>query len=134
MLDRVFCVSRSLGLCNGVANTDLSQSATLVRRYQLLAQEYGYWEKYHTVVTGNVEDGRKEAINNRCSHVRINQAKTLVRALEGTLAVPPFLMLDDHAEAFAPQKVLDLVNNKTVAKQCSVYVSISPPAKLVIKT
>jgi hypothetical protein len=39
-------------------------------------------------------------------------------ALQGTLLAPPFLMLDDHAEAFSPKAVLALVRNASIGAAC----------------
>jgi hypothetical protein len=83
-----------------------------------LGQKYGLWDKYHNIVVGNIEDGRREEINARCSHIRINKQSTLMMALQGTLLAPPFLMLDDHAEAFSPKAVLALVRNASIGAAC----------------
>jgi hypothetical protein len=83
-------------------------------RYQLLGQHYGLWNKYHTIVVGNIEDGRREEINPRCTHVRISKHATLTMALQGRIATPPFLMLDDHNKAFSPEAVLELVQNASL--------------------
>jgi hypothetical protein len=87
-------------------------------RYQLLGQHYGLWNKYHNIVVGNIEDGRKEEMNPRCSHVRISKRTTLTMALEGRVATPPFLMLDDHNKDFTPKAVLALVQNASLGTTC----------------
>jgi hypothetical protein len=65
-------------------------------------------------VVGNIEDGRREEINPRCTHVRISKHATLTMALQGRIATPPFLMLDDHNKAFSPEAVLELVQNASL--------------------
>ena len=87
--------------------------------YQLLGQHYGMWDKYHHTVVGNIEDGRKEVVNPRCSHVRVSSWSTLVGIIHGAKnasAWPPFLMLDDHNPLFSPEKVLALLRKEDLLR------------------
>jgi hypothetical protein len=72
------------------------------------------------VVVGNIEDGRKEVVDSRCSHVRISSWATLVSIVNGGESAknisswPPFIMLNDHDPAFTPERVLALLRNESV--------------------
>ena len=88
--------------------------------YQLLGQHYGLWDTYHNVVVGNIEGGRTEVVDSRCSHVRISSWATLVSIVNGGESAknisswPPFIMLNDHDPAFTPERVLALLRNESV--------------------